>query len=358
MANGTEPESFGLWFDELLDIGQEKRFFAGSLLPPLLIAACLWCRIRGNPQRLLKKIPQLPIPEFPQPGLAVFRFEGSHELMDLQREVHDLSHDLSLSARSIGTRLSLIAREDRAKISATLKKTPEPAEVPEIWVNLNHLSQLSVVPLIFLCTYWWDSCIWSKHASKDFPLVQCLSGSHCFYNVNQYLLMRYPKYEKLDCGSLRSRTVHDDNRRFFFEAPDDARFYKCYSCPLTFRALIQAFGDVAALFFLFCSLVAFFCIETAQSKNAYKLQSAVISYNKMLAGSMFCGLALVGCMPWLFGSDWISEDLYFALIGIAFFLTILFRCRRELLWERLELLQLKNMIRNSDDSSSSDSLDD
>lgn len=267
MANGTEPESFGLWFDELLDIGQEKRFFAGSLLPPLLIAACLWCRIRGNPQRLLKKIPQLPIPEFPQPGLAVFRFEGSHELMDLQREVHDLSHDLSLSARSIGTRLSLIAREDRAKISATLKKTPEPAEVPEIWVNLNHLSQLSVVPLIFLCTYWWDSCIWSKHASKDFPLVQCLSGSHCFYNVNQYLLMRYPKYEKLDCGSLRSRTVHDDNRRFFFEAPDDARFYKCYSCPLTFRALIQAFGDVAALFFSFLLTRCFFLYRDSAIKK-------------------------------------------------------------------------------------------
>merc|ERR1719356_1565307 len=103
--------------------------------------------------------------------------------------------------------------------------------------------------MLFLVLFFWDSAVLHRRASYDFPLMHCMQPetSRCFYITQEYSMWKWPTYYPLKCGEFRELTTTNNQKQFTFQAPLDAKFYKCYTTNLRFTTFVSACGDSMAL---------------------------------------------------------------------------------------------------------------
>lgn len=406
------------WLDE------EKRYWLISAVPPVFL--CIWIcyLLRRSPgpiiESLASVVPGLQKPEF-RDGMACLRLEASADVIRTMNNVlreHQAMMTSDLKALGVdhrilsesGAAVSRLTRRFTHQLNLGRQLEDSDAELPqqrqqrgggldtgrslgnlsedqdledgglqeqsskqevavaerEVWVNPKHLNRMFLIPSLFVGMYFWDACVIAREVSYDFPLSNCMGDSLCFYNTQDYSMTRWPKYKKLDCETMTERTVASDFG-FYYTAPKDARFYKCYTWVFTPQNLIQATGDVVALWAMNTLVILYFCVDfspapvrsasvedtTPQATSVKKLRHQHCWVMVKQAIFAVVGIISLWLVPRLYGK-WTNQfEGYLGIPGACLFAFILLNCRKETLSQRIAELKKED----SDASGSSSSED-
>lgn len=373
----------------------ERQFFHLSLWPPLVGALLLLRMLRLDPKPLIKSIapvvPGMGAPKFRKDGSVYVVFDTSGEWwtdhanqmmkhlkdrnvrgllgQDLQHLIgHDLSqrltghlpppkhqdehdddeehaehqaehrHDSHLVRAS-----TLFSHGMEANDTQFRKK----GKKVEMWLNVSHLVRIAVIPVLFLCYYTWDVAVLHREVDDDFPLERCMDfdNSKCFWTEGTYKVWEYPPYHKLECETMFSNS--SSGQGYFFKAPDQAHFYKCYQLRLHFQDILDALGNCAALTALAVIVVIKLSVKVMLvSTDASNRQQKLEDLKKLRCNTLMKMLLVFALfifsffvLDFLLGSYYEDFTIYLFLPGFWLFQMILLYQRWEILGEQIAVLQ-------------------
>eukprot|EP00746_Dinoflagellata_sp_MGD_P149310 gnl/MRDRNA2_/MRDRNA2_81358_c0_seq1.p1 gnl/MRDRNA2_/MRDRNA2_81358_c0~~gnl/MRDRNA2_/MRDRNA2_81358_c0_seq1.p1 ORF type:complete len:359 (+),score=41.91 gnl/MRDRNA2_/MRDRNA2_81358_c0_seq1:78-1154(+) len=219
----------------------------------------------------------------------------------------------------------------------------------EIFLNIQDIIYLSVIPTLFINTYFWDGGFVHKYAGSEYPMVHCQNGAHCYYKTEDYHVFDLAVYHDMKCSETREKTLSDASS-FYFTAPPGAKFYKCYEWVFTFKEIIGVVGEVIAIF-AFVFVVIMFFVVTVVPTNADSEEN-INHQIRMCWGKMalmFVGLVLsIVVNEFLYGVVFHSIESYVFWPCCFVFAIQLLNSRRQALNECLRELQEESEYEDSD----------
>eukprot|EP00929_Paragymnodinium_shiwhaense_P038191 TRINITY_DN20228_c0_g2_i1.p1 TRINITY_DN20228_c0_g2~~TRINITY_DN20228_c0_g2_i1.p1 ORF type:complete len:408 (-),score=98.94 TRINITY_DN20228_c0_g2_i1:158-1381(-) len=348
-----------------LGLNREKELFLASVIPPMVGALCALHFARGKPQSIMNKfyslIPGLERPEFVEGGTVIrLRFQEGFDIVNQAKDIFtELKGGLNnppededeesprAALRRDDTAKSLLLQRDETSglrkhkttkgltddAMSKMKEVAREASHTELYVIVSHLWLVLVVPANFLALYFWDSAILAREATSQFPLNHCMGLAECFYIKQDYNVFRYPDYQQLDCEAMRQRTTSSEDG-FYFIAPSDAKFYKCYTWIVTVPQMVGCIGDVIAIAAVLFLVVVYFCVSAAKVDvtNARTRLRETRCYQVLCiafgVGSMFL-------MNMLYGKVTTEFEIYLLGPVVCTQGFLLLECRKEILMAQL-----------------------
>lgn len=222
--------------------------------------------------------------------------------------------------------------------------------VVDLYINTKHLSRTSLIPVLFLVCYFWDSAIFKKAASTDFPLDSCMEPdlNRCFWIDREYSTFAYPDYQKLDCQAMWNTTIHGEVvTTFAFKAPVEAKFYKCYELRFAAEDVLAGLGDVAALFmltgvFILRYSIAFTSLTLGEAGRREALEELASQKRRVHCWIVVWLVVLsLTVLVWQTSYGVYTEGyvVLFMVPGFCLFCIILLWNRREVLQEQMRTVQ-------------------